>query len=265
MKIIGIVKNKKKLVNNIKTRLNGEIATINLDINSKSPTKNKYNVNVYENKNIFVTKTKNQNLNQRLKEILNTLAKERYDYTIIKNFEKLENINIPCCVIGENKNYEPERENIIYINRNNFEIMEKKLKEIQKYETIDSLVEKIKKHPDSSKAGAIATFTGRVRAENKQEKRTTHLKFEKYDRVANKRFNKIRREIKKREGVYEILTYHKTGVVNSEEDVVHVVVLAGHRREAFKAVEDGINRIKEEIPLFKKEFTEKGKFWVHNN
>jgi len=74
----------------------------------------------------------------------------------------------------------------------------------------------------------------------------------------------IKRDLEEREGVYEVAMHHETGVVKVEEDAVHVVVLAGHRQEAFLAVEDGINRLKDEVPIFKKEVTEDGGFWVHD-
>jgi molybdopterin synthase catalytic subunit len=52
-------------------------------------------------------------------------------------------------------------------------------------------------------------------------------------------------------------------VVEAGEDIVFVVVLAGHREEAFKTVSEGINRLKAEVPLFKKEVTVEDSFWVH--
>ncbi|PSP51682.1 molybdopterin synthase, partial [Halobacteriales archaeon QH_3_68_24] len=66
-----------------------------------------------------------------------------------------------------------------------------------------------------------------------------------------------------RDGVHEIRLHHRTGVVESGEDIVFVVVLAGHRREAFRTVEDGIDRLKDEVPLFKKEVTVEETFWSH--
>jgi molybdopterin synthase catalytic subunit len=58
--------------------------------------------------------------------------------------------------------------------------------------------------------------------------------------------------------------HHRMGVVPKGEDVVYVAVLAGHRAEGFETVEDGIDRIKDEVPLFKKEVTEDGEFWAHD-
>ncbi len=57
---------------------------------------------------------------------------------------------------------------------------------------------------------------------------------------------------------------NETGVVDAGEDIVFVVVLAGHRRESFRAVEDGIDRLKDEVPIFKKETTVEEDFWVHD-
>ncbi|MFC6724850.1 molybdopterin synthase, partial [Halobium palmae] len=114
-------------------------------------------------------------------------------------------------------------------------------------------------------AGAIATFTGRVRAKDgDDDPRTTALEFETYEGVADDRMDAIRADLTDREGVEEVLLHHRTGVVPDGEDIVFVVVLAGHREEAFRAVEDGINRLKDEVPIFKKETTVEDEFWVHD-
>lgn len=139
-----------------------------------------------------------------------------------------------------------------------------RLTETEPYETLPSLVERVKQSADSEFSGAIATFTGRVRAkEGPEDDRTEFLEFEKYDGVAAEKLATIREELEARDGVYEVLLYHKTGVVEAEEDIVFVVVLAGHRDEAFETVEDGINRLKDEVPLFKKEVTVNDEFWAH--
>jgi molybdopterin synthase catalytic subunit len=132
------------------------------------------------------------------------------------------------------------------------------------YETLSSLVARVKRSADEDKAGAIATFTGRVRAkEDDDDQPTEYLEFEKYDGVAEETMADIREELEARDGVFEVLLHHKTGVVEAGEDIVFVVVLAGHRTEAFRTVEDGINRLKEEVPLFKKEVTVDEEFWAH--
>lgn len=133
------------------------------------------------------------------------------------------------------------------------------------WETLGSLVAKAKEVADEEFAGAIATFTGRVRAkDDPEDERTEHLAFERYDQVAAKRMDSLREELKERDGVYEVLLHHRTGVVEAGEDIVFVVVLAGHREEAFQTVEDGINRLKAEVPIFKKEVTVQDAEWIHH-
>jgi len=138
------------------------------------------------------------------------------------------------------------------------------LEATEPYETLGSLVARVKRSARSERAGAIATFTGRVRAKDSPDDNPTeHLEFEKYDGVAAQQMADIREELEARDGVYEVQLHHRTGVVEAGEDIVFVVVLAGHRAEAFETVEDGINRLKAQVPLFKKEVTVSEEFWAH--
>jgi molybdopterin synthase catalytic subunit len=138
------------------------------------------------------------------------------------------------------------------------------LSDLDPRETLGSLVAAVKADPAADRAGAVATFTGRVRArDGPDDAPTERLEFEKYEGVADERMAAIETDLEGREGVLAVRTHHRTGVVEAGEDIVHVVVLAGHRREAFRAVEDGIDRLKDEVPLFKKEVTVDDEFWVH--
>ncbi|MCL9812378.1 molybdopterin synthase [Natranaeroarchaeum aerophilus] len=135
---------------------------------------------------------------------------------------------------------------------------------LEPFESLESLVASAKRAPEAERAGAIATFTGRVRAKDGDEDAPTeYLQFEKYDGVADDRMATISEELESRDGLQRVLMHHRTGVIEYGEDIVFVVVLAGHREEAFRTVEDGINRLKDEVPLFKKEVTVDEEFWVH--
>ena len=136
--------------------------------------------------------------------------------------------------------------------------------EAEPYETLASLVAAVKRSADADRAGAIATFTGRVRErDGEDDDATRYLEFEKYDGVAERTMREIESELEARDGVLDVRLHHRTGRVEAGEDIVFTVVLAGHREEAFRAVEDGIDRLKDEVPLFKKEITESETFWVH--
>ena len=138
------------------------------------------------------------------------------------------------------------------------------LEDVEPHETLESLVARVKRSPRADRAGAIATVTGRVRAKDSADDTPTqYLEFEKYEGVAERRMRELEAEFEEREGVLDVVMYHRTGVIPDGEDIVFVVVLAGHRREAFRTVEDGIDRLKEEVPIFKKEVTAEETFWVH--
>lgn len=132
------------------------------------------------------------------------------------------------------------------------------------FESLESLVARVKRSPEAEYSGAIATFTGRVRAkEHEDDDFTESLTFEQYEGVAAERMGEIEAELEEREGVLAVAMHHRTGRIEYGEDIVFVVVLAGHREEAFRTVEDGINRLKAEVPIFKKEVTLEEEFWVH--
>lgn len=136
---------------------------------------------------------------------------------------------------------------------------------LEPFVTLESLVSQIKESPQADRAGAIATFTGRVRTKDTiDDVPTEYLEFEYYEGVADKRLTQITTELEEREGVYKVLLHHRQGIIQQGQDIVFVVVLAGHREEAFRTVEDGINRLKAEVPIFKKEVTVEEEFWVHD-
>lgn len=198
-----------------------------------------------------------------LGDVLDELA-PRCEYAIVEGFQ---NPALPTLVVGdcdvtsgEVLDKIPSKEQL------DCEAVLSAMSAVDPYETLGSLVARAKESPDSDKAGAIATFTGRVRKrDDDDDPPTEFLEFERYDGVAEQAMATIREELEAREGVYDVLLHHRTGVVEAEEDIVFVVVLAGHRTEAFATVEDGIDRLKAEVPLFKKEVTVEETFWAHQH
>jgi len=139
-----------------------------------------------------------------------------------------------------------------------------RIDDVEPHVTLQTLIDRAEASPLAERSGAIATFTGRVRVKDSPEDSPTEqLAFEKYEGVAADRMAAISDELTDREGVFEVLMHHRVGVMGPGEDIVFVVVLAGHREEAFRTVEDGINRLKDEVPIFKKETTAEAEFWLH--
>lgn len=132
------------------------------------------------------------------------------------------------------------------------------------YHTLDSLINKVRKSSDIEKAGAIGTFTGIVRAQT-NEIRTEFLEFEEYGELARQKMNEISAELEQKEGITGVLMHHRTGIIKAGEDIVYIVVAAGHRKQLFPVLREAIERLKAEVPIWKKEHTLKGEWWVHDN
>lgn len=175
------------------------------------------------------------------------------------------NQNVPAIVVGDADSPPDPLLVVESAEEVTVERVKEALTDVEPVVTLESLINQVKGSPDADMAGAIATFTGRVRGrEHDDDTPTTHLEFEKYAGVASEQLTALERELEDRDGVYAVTMHHRTGVIESGEDIVFVVVLAGHRAEAFETVEDGINRLKAEVPIFKKEVTLDETYWVHN-
>lgn len=191
---------------------------------------------------------------------LERLAPE-FEYAVFANVPAAE---IPHVVVGDAEHAGSTLQRASRPDEVDVDAALEALASTEPVETLPSLVARAKASPEAPKSGAIATFTGRVRAkEHDDDEFTERLEFEQYDAVADDRFAQISDDLEAREGVFEAILHHRTGTIEYGEDIVFVVILAGHREEAFAAVEDGINRLKAEVPLFKKEITVSEEFWAH--
>lgn len=195
-----------------------------------------------------------------LDETLDELA-PTYDYVVVDGFSSTR---LPTVVVGETDHAGPELTTVTDVTELDLDALCAAIDDCTPHVTLESLVREAKASPRADRAGAIATFTGRVRERDAEDDAATeYLEFETYEGVANDRMAAISADLESREGVLEVLMHHRTGVLATGEDIVFVVVLAGHRTEAFRTVSDGIDRLKDEVPIFKKEVTADEEFWVH--
>jgi molybdopterin synthase catalytic subunit len=109
--------------------------------------------------------------------------------------------------------------------------------------------------------GAVVNFEGVVR-NNSQGRRTRYLEYECYEPMAIKTLAYIGREIAATYAVGRIAMVHRLGRMEIGETSVAVVVTAPHRRPAFEAALEGINRLKRLVPIWKKEYFVDGEVWV---
>jgi MoaE-MoaD fusion protein len=109
--------------------------------------------------------------------------------------------------------------------------------------------------------GAVVVFEGVVR-NNTKGRATTYLEYECYEALAIEQMARIGREIAAQYPIGRIGMIHRLGRLEIGAASVAVVTTAPHRRPAFEAALEGINRLKREVPIWKKEFFVDGAVWV---
>lgn len=113
------------------------------------------------------------------------------------------------------------------------------------------------------RAGALATFEGRVRDHN-DGMTVTLLEYEAYDALAAKEGERILEEAKAKFDVYDCLCIHRTGALELGEVAVWVGAISAHRDAAFAATRYVIDEIKRRVPIWKKEHYAGGESgWVN--
>ncbi len=109
--------------------------------------------------------------------------------------------------------------------------------------------------------GAFVNFEG-VTRNNTKGRATRYLDYECYEAMAVKMMAEIGREIASSHAISRIAMVHRLGRVEISETSVAIVVTAPHRKPAFDAALEGINRLKRTVPVWKKEYFADGEVWV---
>ena len=117
----------------------------------------------------------------------------------------------------------------------------------------------LKKAPAS--AGAIASFLGTVRNEN-QGHRVDHLKYEAYEPLAVKAFQRIADESTQLWPDTHLAVHHRIGRLYVGEASVAIAAASPHRANAFSTCRYAIERIKQIAPIWKHEYFEGGDVWI---
>src|SRR5215510_3280683 len=111
-------------------------------------------------------------------------------------------------------------------------------------------------------AGAVVTFDGVVR-DNTKGRRVVSLQYEAYEPMAVKEMRRVGAEIRERwPDVERVGIIHRFGPLKISESSVVIVVTSPHRRVAFEACRYAIDRLKQTVPIWKKEIFEDGEEWV---
>jgi molybdopterin synthase catalytic subunit len=109
--------------------------------------------------------------------------------------------------------------------------------------------------------GAICTFQGVARRYSRGRE-VVHLEYEAYPEMAERKLAEIGDELRVKFGVERVAIHHRTGVLAIGEASVVIAVASPHRKESFAACQYAIDRIKQTVPIWKKEIWSDGQQWI---
>lgn len=110
-------------------------------------------------------------------------------------------------------------------------------------------------------AGAVVVFEGVVRNHSKGQA-VQCLEYEAYGPMAQRVLAQIGAEIAQKWSGCESVIVHRVGKLAVGEAAVIIAISSAHRAAAFSACAYAIDRIKEDLPIWKKEITPGGEYWV---
>jgi len=109
--------------------------------------------------------------------------------------------------------------------------------------------------------GAVVTFVGVVRGET-DGREVRHLEYEAYPEMAEDMLRQIGDEVRARwTTIREVAIVHRMGKLPVGETAVVIALSAAHRPEVFDALRFAIERLKEIVPIWKKEVWADGEEW----
>jgi MoaE-MoaD fusion protein len=119
------------------------------------------------------------------------------------------------------------------------------------------VVAQLKAPPD----GAVVAFEGIVR-NHSGGRPTLYLEYEAYESMALAKMREIGAEMRGRFSIRRYAMIHRLGRLEIGETSVLIVVCSAHRGAAFDACRFGIDTLKRNVPIWKKEFFRDGAVWA---
>ena len=113
----------------------------------------------------------------------------------------------------------------------------------------------------SDRDGAVVVFHGVTRDHN-EGRRVLWLEYEAYSPMAEDVMSQIIGEMREKWEIGDVAVCHRTGRVDIGQTSMVLAVSAAHRRPAFESSLYFIDRLKEEVPIWKKEYFEGGEVWI---
>lgn len=114
---------------------------------------------------------------------------------------------------------------------------------------------------EGASEGGVVLFLGRVR-DHARGRGVTHLDYEAYAPMAESELRALAEEARAQHGAARVALVHRTGRLEPGEVAVAIAVASAHRAQAFAACSWLIDRVKERVPIWKKEWYADGSQWI---
>lgn len=109
--------------------------------------------------------------------------------------------------------------------------------------------------------GAVVIFEGIVR-DHSRGRKTLYLEYEAYEPMALRKMEEIGGEARQKFAIDRVGMIHRLGRLEIGETSVAILVTSAHRRAAFEACQYAIDRLKQVVPIWKKEYFANGAVWA---
>lgn len=110
-------------------------------------------------------------------------------------------------------------------------------------------------------AGCVVVFIGQPRRTSRG-KQVEYLEYEAYEPMAESKLAEIGAALRAQFGVRQVAIVHRIGRLEIGDASIAIAIAAAHRQEGFAACREAIERIKHDVPVWKKEVWEDGEVWV---
>ncbi|MGP3667329.1 MAG: molybdenum cofactor biosynthesis protein MoaE [Candidatus Bathyarchaeota archaeon] len=128
---------------------------------------------------------------------------------------------------------------------------------------LGKVVKAVKENLESFDYGAILCFIGVVRSVGQDGEKVKHLYYEVDEKYTLKFLEDLRQKIlEENKGLAELIIYHCVGEVPPKNETLLIVGVGKHSEDVFNGVKKALNGVKKDVPIWKKEVTEKHSYWV---
>ena len=128
----------------------------------------------------------------------------------------------------------------------------------------DEIQQHQEKHLQAGRYGATASFVGTMRDFNINES-VSHMRLEHYPEMTQHFLDNLCKQSCKKFDLDDCLIIHRFGEIHPNEPIVLTVAWSPHRTQAFDACRFLMEELKKRAPFWKKEVTDQGERWVHND